>query len=164
MLPNITTERLHLRCIHWSDLDRLHSMLSLPRFRQASKGCGFPESEKILARWIRHRQINHQRGLECCYAICLKQATELGGIIYITPESDDAELSFWLHPELWSQGYMREGLNAVLPLWHEKKNNPVYTIVHRSNTSSLRLISHFPFYEITGKEADCLTFKYKKSL
>ncbi len=164
MLPNITTERLHLRCIHWSDLDRLNSLLSLPLFRQASKGCEFPESEKILARWVRLRQMNHQRGLECCYAVCLKQNQTLNGIIHINPSSEAAELSFWLHPELWSKGYMREGLNAVLPLWHEKKSHVIFTVVHHLNTSSLRLISHLPFREISSKEPDCLTFRYKKSL
>lgn len=67
-------------------------------------------------------------------------------------DEKSAEIGFWLLPEWWKKGYMKEALGSILTYGFKvMKLNTIYAEVEEGNEASVRLLESFSFAEEPGK-------------
>ncbi|MFZ6691659.1 GNAT family N-acetyltransferase [Undibacterium sp. SXout20W] len=116
VFPNLNTQRLHLRRITDADKGQIFKAMS-DEYVVKHLGCSYEtlaEAQTLLD-WY-ELIFHHEVGI--WWGICLYDApAQLIGACGIHDwdrQQHSAELAFWLLPEHWRKGYMKESLYAVM--------------------------------------------------
>lgn len=113
--PVLSSKRLNLRQIKQEDIHDIFKGLSHPEVIKYY-GVSYNSLEKT------QEQINWYKGLEesktgIYWAICsVNQSTfyGVGGLNNIDENNKKSEIGFWLLPEFWNQGFMKEAFPVIL--------------------------------------------------
>ncbi len=112
--PHITTERLLLRPIISSDLDKIYEGLSHPEvIKYYGVSYDSKEAAKAQMEWFANLEAT---GSGAWWAICDRNDTRFlgaAGLNNVSAEDHKAELGFWLLPEYQGKGIIREAVPPV---------------------------------------------------
>lgn len=154
--PDLRSERLHLRQFRQSDLDNVFKGLSHPDVIPFY-GISFETKEAAKAQmtWFADLEKN---GTGIWWAVCSKEHQTFfgaGGLNNLSREHRKAEIGFWLLPEFWGQGYMKEAMPLILS--HAFADLGLHRIegyVESENKSCKRAVSKLNFLH-EGTMRDC---------
>ena len=112
---SIETERLQLRSMADSDIENVHRALSHPEvIKYYAVSYMTLEATEVQMKWFRDNKAN---GTGHWWALELKDSKDFVGGIGITSvnrEHQRGEFGYWLLPEYWKKGHMKEALRAVV--------------------------------------------------
>lgn len=147
-LPNLTTERLHLRAIAPTDVDFALAHFSHPdvdRFLVDDD----PVTTRDQAQAIVDFFVHVPEAFPNRWVLTLRDdGTPIGTVGFHVFRQRDrrCEVGYDLSPQHWGRGYMSEALRAVLTLGFDVAHlNRVGAIVHPDNAGSLRLLERLGF-------------------
>jgi [ribosomal protein S5]-alanine N-acetyltransferase len=118
MNPILITERLRLRLVETSDLEYVHSLLSLPetdRYNTQGIPAGISDTQLILTRWLEESRKTENRLFP--FIIGLQQDAAPIGIISLRMGPTNykrAEISYKTHLNFWGKGYTTEALAKLI--------------------------------------------------
>lgn len=145
----LETTRLILRPLSRSDASSLQTAANDPKIAETMISIPHPYPEGEAERYIQ-KQLAESQTVQA-FGMEQKSQKRLCGVIElrsIEPEHAQAELSFWLIPELWGQGYMTEALQAVLKFGFEQLNlNRIYAYHMVKNPASGKLLQDNGFVQ-----------------
>jgi ribosomal-protein-alanine N-acetyltransferase len=161
--PTITTERFVLRQFTSSDLEQVFKGLSHPDVIKYY-GISFDslEATKEQITWFKDLEKN---GTGIWWAICKKEDLSFlgaGGLNDFEKENRKAEIGFWLLPENWGKGIMKE----VMPLiceygFKSLKLHRIEGFVDSKNTNCKNGLQKIDFdFEGTMKECEFKNGEY----
>ena len=114
----LQTNRLNLRQLSITDLDKIHELHSLPETDQFNT-LGIPETiqttERIVNEWLVEQNAIPQTSYIFC--IDINETKQFIGLIALTlgkPNFRTAEVWYKIHLDYWRQGYTTETLNKLL--------------------------------------------------
>ncbi|MCL2497463.1 MAG: GNAT family N-acetyltransferase [Symbiobacteriaceae bacterium] len=146
--PRLTTQRLLLRPMRYSDLQGMHRLRSDPE-TAALMGISVPPNLETTANYLRSMLDGTASGNWLFWVLTLPgQDAFLGSIVLWNyhPDNNEAEVGYSLLPEHRGLGYMQEGLQAVINYvftWMQIAAINAYTKV--DNTPSLNLLERCSF-------------------
>lgn len=154
MLPDLTTERLHLKSRTVADLDFIAALNADPQVMRHIAALGDPAMgrEGVAARSFLHAS----RGLGYWTVFSRAEGVDPLGYVGLIPqraeaEAETAELSYRFAARHWSRGYASEAAERLVRHGFEALGLPAIAIVtHPDNTASLRLAERLGF----EREAD----------
>jgi len=114
----LTTKKLQLRLITYSDLDAIHQLHVLPetdRYNTLGIPNNLEETKSIIDLWIKDNEL--EEVINYTFAIETKSpeiflgliGLKLGRRIY-----NNAEVWYKIHPEFWGKGIATSSLNSIL--------------------------------------------------
>lgn len=115
MEASIYSERLHLRKIRDSDIDKVFEGLSHPLVIR-HYGVNYKTLEETRAQMEWYAE-NEEQQTGRFWAVCKVESGDfmgIGGLYLWSKVHEKAEAGFWLLPEYWGQGYMTEAMNAIV--------------------------------------------------
>ena len=118
MKEELETNRLNLRPITTSDLDKIHELHSLPetdKFNTLGIPTNISETEKIVNEWI----MKNDKGKETNFTFKVELINDKSfiGLIALNlgnPKFQTAEVWYKFHSNFWNNGYATESLNIIL--------------------------------------------------
>lgn len=153
--PNLDTDRLELRQIRSDDLDLIYKGLSHPEvIRFYGVQFATRNDTKEQMQWYRDLEAS-AKGI--WWAICSKNGAFLGaaGFNEVDDANQKCEVGFWLLPEHWGQGIVREVLAAILPYaFTTMKMHRIEAYVETQNVNSKRVLEKCGF-EQEGTLREC---------
>ena len=163
MVPTIYTERLMLRQIIASDIDKVFEGLSDPVVteRMAVRYASLEET-KVQMDWYEGMTENDNGR---CWAICSKTNEEFYGVVSLpfwNKQHRKTELGYWLLPAYWRQGYVREALAAVVDhAFREMNVHRILAEVEDDNLASIATLENAGFnYEGTQLECEWVNGRF----
>jgi len=113
--PILESDRLLLRQFNLNDLNNVFKGLSHPDIIKYY-GISFDsmEATKTQMNWFQDLEKN-ETGI--WWAICSKTDNTFlgaGGLNNLSKENKKAEIGFWLLPDFWGNGFMKEGMELIL--------------------------------------------------
>jgi len=124
MINKFQTERLLISPISLSDLDKIHSLHSLPETDKFNT-LGIPENinqtEKIIEDWIEKNSNPEKRNFT--FKVELLENKLFIGLISLNlgkPKFKNAEVWYKFHFDFWNKGYATESLNRILTFGFEE--------------------------------------------
>ncbi len=112
------TERLQLRLLLMSDMEKVHELHKLPETDQFNT-LGIPENkmetEKIMKHWVEQHNAVPQR--QFVYCLEEKESSDFVGLIALNlgkEKYQSGEVWFKIHPQHWNKGYATEALKQLL--------------------------------------------------
>jgi RimJ/RimL family protein N-acetyltransferase len=142
--PRFQTERLLMRPISPSDAAAIQSTASLLAIADTMISIPHPYPHDEAQRFISHQMTASKAGHCHAFVIESRIRNEFFGIIEIRdiePEHSQAELSFWLTPDAWGDGYMSEALKAIVCFAFESLElNRLYAYHMMRNPGSGRVL------------------------
>jgi [ribosomal protein S5]-alanine N-acetyltransferase len=115
--PRLETIRLILRPLTPIDAPSIQRIASIREIADTMISIPHPYPDGEASRYIQREIIEYAAGNSVSFAITSKTDREFCGVIEIREidrEHAQAELSFWLAPEAWGQGYMSEALQPII--------------------------------------------------
>jgi RimJ/RimL family protein N-acetyltransferase len=138
--PRLETHRLRLRPFVAEDAARLAELAGAREIADTLISLPHPFSGAAARTAIAANASGFQSGRSVHFAIEPKSASELIGCIElreIEREHSQAELSFWIGREAWSQGYASEGAQATVRFGFEQLGlNRIYAYHMLRNPAS----------------------------
>jgi ribosomal-protein-alanine N-acetyltransferase len=115
--PEITTERLLLRCIKMTEAPELSIMRSLDKnmqYIEREKMTSIEQAEELIKKILGSLDTNE--GIMWCIALKEKPETLIGTIGHwrLMKQHYRSEVGYMLHPDHWRKGIMKEALMAVI--------------------------------------------------
>ena len=110
------TERLNLRELKFSDVEKIHELNSLPEVDEFNT-LGIPESiavtRQLVSNWLSLQ--NEAPRMKYVFVIENNINVFIGliGINIGKPSYKSAEIWFKLHPKFWNKGYATEAVNRI---------------------------------------------------
>ena len=157
MFPTLKTDRLLLRQFRPEDIDNVFYALSHPDVIPYY-GISFRtlEETQVQMDWFAELE---RAGTGIWWAICSPDdATFYGacGLYYIQPQHRKGETGFWLLPEHWGRGIMREALPVMLDYgFQQLQLHRIEAFVESENQNSKRILEKLDFaYEGTMRECE----------
>ncbi len=156
MFPELHSERLHLRKIRPEDKATIFKGLSHPAVIQYY-GVSYKNIEEAeeQMRWYRNLE-KSESGI--WWGICLKDSFSLIGACGFNEwhqEHRRIETGYWLLPEFWQQGIMREALPEIMKYAFEDMDiHRIEAIVENGNEGSKKLLLKLGF-RFEGTRKDC---------
>lgn len=154
--PRLESNRIYLRQINDSDLSNIFKGLSHPEIIKYY-GISYTsiEATKEQMDWFKNLEIE-ETGI--WWAICSKKDNAFlgaGGLNELSKEHGKAEIGFWLLPEHWGKGLMKEGMALILKYSFEELNlHRIEGFVEHENKNCKRGLEKLEFvYE--GTMRDC---------
>jgi len=114
----LITERLELRPINESDIEKIHELHSLPetdRFNTLGIPSDISETKNLVESWMSEN--NREQNKRYSFAIELKDQKEFIGLIGINLGKEkykNAEIWFKFHCNYWNKGYATESLKRMI--------------------------------------------------
>jgi len=114
----LSSKRLKIEPIVWSDLENIHQLHSLPEvdeFNTLGIPANLEETKQVIKPWIEEYQIQKIRNYTL--AIRLLDSDQFIGLFGLKLGSEKfkrGEVWYKLHPDYWRKGYATEALNRVL--------------------------------------------------
>jgi RimJ/RimL family protein N-acetyltransferase len=115
--PRFETERLAMRPIAHADAADIQATASLHAVADTMISIPHPYPHDEAQRYIAHQMTGSEAGHCQAFVIESRIRNEFFGIIEIRDieqEHSQAELSFWLAPDVWGGGYMSEALKTIV--------------------------------------------------
>lgn len=115
--PILETTRLILRPLALVDAPSIQRIASIREIADTMISIPHPYPDGKAIRYIQREIIEYAAGNSVAFAIERKPDREFCGVIEVREidrEHAQAELSFWLAPEVWGQGYMSEALQPII--------------------------------------------------
>lgn len=115
--PVLTTNRLTLRPLADHDAEAIQQALSDRAIADTMISIPYPYPPGAAAEYVKRQRSAFEAGKSVTFAIEQTAQQQLIGAIEIRKidrEHLQAELSFWLIPSTWNQGYMSEVLPPIL--------------------------------------------------
>ena len=113
----LETPRLWLRPVERSDASAIQTAAAAREIADTMISIPHPYPDGEAQRYITRQQAELKAGRAVTFVIELKKGKRFSGLIEVR-EIDrvhlQAELSFWLKPDLWDQGFMSEAVQAVV--------------------------------------------------
>lgn len=157
MFPTLRTDRLLLREIVSTDIEKVFEGLSHPEvIKQYGVSYTTLEATKEQMDWYAG-MIKEDTGR--CWAICSADNTEFYGVITLPfwkKEHRKAELGYWLLPRYWRQGIVTEAAACVIKYAFSNMNlHRITAEVEDDNKASIATLKKLGFqYEGTQKECE----------
>ncbi|NGX83852.1 GNAT family N-acetyltransferase [Aequorivita sp. KMM 9714] len=156
--PILKTERLHLRKINLSDVDRIHYFRSdeeITKFIKRSE----PQTFETAVAHIKNISSQLKKNQSITWGITLQDSTELIGSICLWNFSEDkktAEVGYDLDPKFQGKGFMSEALKAVLNYGFTQRGfETIVAYTDYRNIPSKNLLKRFGFIpSCTLKDTD----------
>lgn len=146
--PVLETERLRLRKVEMTDVDRFYEIFSNP---VVMKDYGINPHETIAdsEALIHGMQQGLENGKVIRWALTKKETNEYigsSGFHQFNVAKTKAEIGFELHPDEWGKGYMKEAVQSILQYGFEELNLVrIEGIVHDDNENSKSLLRKLGF-------------------
>jgi len=155
-IPRITTERLLLRQIIFSDIDNIFKGLSHPDIIEYY-GVNFKSLEATKEQMTFYADLErNETGI--WFAICSldnKTFYGAGGLNSLSKEHKKAEIGFWLLTEFWGQGIMAEAIPLICNYGFDKLGlHRIEGFVETNNINCKRAMSKLDFQH-EGTMIDC---------
>ena len=145
----LETPRLWLRPVERSDASAIQMAAAVREIADTMISIPHPYPDGEAARYIARQQAEFNAGRAVAFAIELKKMNGFGGVIEVREidrEHLQAELSFWLKPDHWGQGFMSEAVQAVVPFGFEVLDlNRLYAHHMLRNPASGRILEKSGF-------------------
>ena len=154
--PILESDRLHLRQFKDTDLGNVFKGLSHPEIIKYY-GISFDtlEATKAQMSWFENLE-KTETGI--WWAICSKEDKVflgVGGLNELSKEHRKAEIGFWLLPEYWGQGIMKEGMSLILTYsFEELKLHRIEGFVESKNKNCQKGLAKLHFIH-EGTMRDC---------
>ena len=159
----IKTNRLLLRKLADSDLENVYHGLSHPDIIQYY-GVSFEslEATKEQMTWFADLEKN---GTGMWFGVCSldnKTFYGAGGLNSLSKEHKKAEIGFWLFPEFWGQGIMKEAIPLICDFGFDKLDlHRIEGFVESENTTCKKALAKLDFrYEGTMRECEIKNGKF----
>lgn len=155
--PRIETERLILRQFDQSDLNNVFRGLSDPEvIRYYGVSFKTLEATKEQMQWFADLE---KKGTGIWWAVCKKSDGAFvggGGLNDLSKEHRKAEIGFWLLPEFWGKGIMKEAMAAIFDYSFTTLNlHRIEGFVESDNVKCKRAVEKVGFiYEGTMRECE----------
>lgn len=147
-LPEITTERLHLRPLQetdWQAIMYLRTDADINKYVMRAPATNQEEAMQFINRILQPAN----GGISYYWCITEKGKPDMIGSICLWNFSDDkksAEVGYDLATRYHGKGYMSEALKALLHFgFTELKLEAIYAYTHTQNSSSIRLLENNNF-------------------
>jgi RimJ/RimL family protein N-acetyltransferase len=113
----LKTERLKLRKLSLTDLEKVHELHSLPETDKYNT-LGIPETievtKQIVSEWLTSQNELPRKKFVFCVENNEKEFIGLIGVNIGRPAYKNAEIWFKLHSKYWNKGFATEAVNRVL--------------------------------------------------
>ncbi|SDR72400.1 GNAT family N-acetyltransferase [Gramella sp. MAR_2010_147] len=160
--PKFETERLLLRKIKRQDQSNIHKGLShkeVIRYYGVQYGT-FEDTEEQI-NWYENLE---KSGSGMWWAIYLKNSNEFCGAVGYNDhnkEHNKAEIGFWLLPDYWGNGFIKEAAEIIIEyLFHDLKIHRLEAYVESENRNSAKVLDKLAF-KLEGSMQDCEVKKGK---
>jgi [ribosomal protein S5]-alanine N-acetyltransferase len=113
----LETNRTILRPIDRADISAIQCALNAREIADSMISIPYPYPDGEAARYVSKQILECEQGRSVTFGIDRKSDKLFCGVIEIRDleiEHAQAELSFWLVPEVWGQGYMSEALKPAI--------------------------------------------------
>jgi ribosomal-protein-alanine N-acetyltransferase len=115
--PELTTERLLLRCIKMTDAPELFILRSLDTTMQyidREKMISIEQAEEFIKKILGSLEANE--GIMWCITLKEKPETLIGTIGHwrLMKQHYRSEVGYMLHPDYWKKGIMKEALQEII--------------------------------------------------
>lgn len=155
-MVSIETERLYLRSLNVSDVDRVEELASVYDVAKTTLNIPHPYPKGSAKEFIERVNISEERGEIVSFAITKKNSDSLIGIINIklSHAHKRGELGYWIGKPYWGNGYCTEAASALLPFgFTELELNKIIATALSSNPGSWRVMEKIGLtYEGTLKQ------------
>jgi len=117
-MMNLSTERLNLRPVTETDIEKIHELNSLEetqRFNTSGISETIHETRCLCEKWIDETATGNNR--HYTFVVELKDQHQLIGLIAINSGKEkyrNAEVWFKLHVDYWNKGYATEALKKII--------------------------------------------------
>ncbi|KAA3623803.1 MAG: N-acetyltransferase [Bacteroidetes bacterium] len=154
--PTLTTQRLLLRQITPQDLPNIFKGLSHPDIiKYYGVSYNSLEGTKEQMQWFADLEKN---GTGIWWAVCNPETGEFmgaGGFNDLDKTHKKAEIGFWLLPEFWGKGYMKEALTTLCDFAFEHLDlHRIEGFVESENINCKKGMAKLDF-ELEGTMRDC---------
>ena len=115
--PKLETARLIVHPLSYNDAESIQLIASARQIADTTISIPHPYPDGEAERYTIKKITEFQTGKSAAFAIKAKLEAKLMGVIEIRDidrEHSVAELSFWLAPQFWGQGYMSEAVQPIL--------------------------------------------------
>jgi [ribosomal protein S5]-alanine N-acetyltransferase len=152
----IKTSRLHLRPFTDADLPSVFEGLSHPRvIKYYGVSYDSLEATKEQMEWFQNLEVDKTGKW---WAVCSENNAVFygaGGINNWSEEHQKAEIGFWLLPEYWGNGFMKEAMDAIVAHCFDELNiHRIEGFVESSNSNCKRGLAKLGFQH-EGTMMDC---------
>lgn len=163
MFPELKTERLILKQILPGDQDFIFKGLSHPKIIPYY-GVRYDSFDATAAQMEFYTNLEKEATGTWWKITDAQTGERLGAIGYnnYISKFNKAEIGYWLLPEFWRKGYIREALTAVINyLQTELKIHRIESIIEVGNDDSIKVMEKFGFeYEGTMRDCEIKNGKY----
>jgi [ribosomal protein S5]-alanine N-acetyltransferase len=161
--PSLTTNTFLLRAFTDADVASVFKGLSHPQVIK-HYGVSFATLEATKEQMAWYKELESQ-GIGNWFAICStddKIFYGAAGLNSLQKEHKKAEIGYWLLPEFWGMGLMKEALPAVCEFGFKQLDlHRIEALIETDNLSSINLISQLNFnHEGTMKDCEIKNGKY----
>ncbi len=144
-LPYLRSPRLEMRPLQHSDAARLSEIAARPEVARMVYWVTIPWPEAEVRAYIDRFAWTGRPGFKL--AICL--GGQLVGTIGLSVLGGEAEVAYFLAPEMWGRGLAAEALHAFLPACFNTFDLPaVLADVYDDNAGSARLVQRLGFVPV----------------
>ncbi len=148
--------RVKLRPITIEDHENIFRGLSHPDIIKYY-GISFETLDATMEQMIWFRDLE-EKGTGKWWAICDAETSEFlgaGGFNNLSKENNTAEIGFWLYPEFWGKGYMKEGMELICNYGFTKMGlDRIEGFVETENKNCQRGLEKLQF-KLEKTEIDC---------
>ena len=142
--PRLETARLILRALKPTDSTLIQTEASAREIADTMISLPHPYPADGAERYLDEQRSLGEQGRGAAFAIVTKAENRFCGLVEVREidrEHAQAELSFWLTPKLWGQGYMSEAVQAVLRFGFDELGlNRLYAYHMERNPASGRVL------------------------
>jgi len=137
--PSLETARLVLDQTKPSDIEAIVTYAGNKNITDNTRTMPYPYFEEDAVRWI--HMMNEGFKNKDQYAFAIRQKTDglfVGGIgLIIDTSNNRAELGYWLAEPFWNQGFITEGVQAILQFGFDVLNlNKIIAVYLNTNEAS----------------------------
>jgi ribosomal-protein-alanine N-acetyltransferase len=154
--PALTTRRLKMRQIDAADLPNIFKGLSNPDIVKYY-GVRYDSLEATQDQMLWFAELE-QKGTGVWWAVCDRKNGKFlgaGGFNNLEAAHQKAEIGFWLLPEYWGKGFMKESLPVICQFGFEQLNlHRIEGFVEAENTNCKRAMAKLDFVH-EGTMKDC---------
>jgi len=142
-IPEIMTERLHLRAYKPEDAEELVSIVNDKEIASTTIRIPFPYSHEDAEEWITLTQKKLVEDSEINWAITNRFSHRLVGTITLTlnNENNNAEFGYFIGKTYWGNGYCTEAAKAILKFaFEDLKLHRVHASHMKKNVASAKVL------------------------
>lgn len=151
-LPTLRSPRLVLTPLTGRHLRQFASIAGQHAIADTTISVPHPLTEESAREWIARAVSESRSGLAAHYCIAIGPASGemigYAGLKSIDQDHGKGEISFWLHPDEWTKGYMTEAAECLLEFgFHFLQLNRICAYHMVRNPASARVLAKLGFQQ-----------------